>query len=158
MIETDRPLSGRAVANRVFVIREVGDEAKLRTDQTLAEIRDVLGEERWRLVQARLEKVTCKTCFDLNRTLNQLPEELRIRLETDDRGIPTVFYEVCEPDGEVTTRENLALSMFLPDGDPNRTQDAVEVGFGIRSNALSQRVLAWLREQAVVRLGKKARQ
>src|SRR5207248_5947260 len=44
--ETNEPLRGRIVANKVFVLPDLGDEAKQRADQMLAEVRRILGEER----------------------------------------------------------------------------------------------------------------
>src|SRR2546422_3544913 len=54
-----------------------------------------------------------------------------------------------------TTLFRSALSMFLPEGDPNRTEGADKF-VSWCSNALRQRALAWLREQAVARLGKRS--
>ena len=56
--ETNKPSSGFAfpdvvVATKVFVAPKLGDEAKQLADKLLAEVRGILGEERWPLVQAR---------------------------------------------------------------------------------------------------------
>jgi hypothetical protein len=46
-----------------------------------------------------------------------------------------------------------ALSMFLPEGDPNRTK-GLAAGFAAGfSEPLRQRVSAWLQQEAATRLG-----
>ena len=42
-------------------------------------------------------------------------------------------------------------------GDPNRTDGAGDFGRGFMSEALRQRALTWLQEQAIARLGKEAK-
>jgi hypothetical protein len=44
--------------------------------------------------------------------------------------------------------------MFLPQGDPNRTNGSEVDAGGILSQAMREHVSQWLQEQAVARLGK----
>jgi hypothetical protein len=46
--------------------------------------------------------------------------------------------------------------MFLPESNPNRTEGADKFAVGV-SDALRQRAMAWLQEQAIARLGKGAK-
>ncbi len=149
--ETDRPLSGRMVAHKVFVAPGPDAEAKQWADQTLAELRGILGEERWPLVQARLENPLYT--LSLDSILKQPKQELTVWVETDEKGTPTAGYRL---QGVVVTAGGGALSMFLPEGDPNRTDGVQNTIFGtdFLSKSLRQRVLAWLQEQATARLGK----
>jgi hypothetical protein len=57
--------------------------------------------------------------------------------------------------GTITGFGSGALSMCLPEGDPNRTNGADDFLPSFLSNALRQRALAWLQEQAAARLGQK---
>jgi len=150
--ETNQPLSGRVVASTKFVLPGLGDEVKQSTDQMLAEVHGILGEARWPLVQARLGR---RGSLTLESSLSQTKQNLSVWVETDDKGTPTMGYTLG---GAVANAGGGALSMFLPEGDPNRTKgsddflaDAVRAGF--LSNALRQRAATWLQEQAAARLG-----
>ncbi len=150
--ETNQPLSGRVVASVKFVLPGLDDGAKQRTDQMLAEVRGILGKERWPLVQVRLERPGVHSSDQLS-TLHQSKQVLIVSVEIDDKGTPKMGYSVG---GAVATAGSRPLSMFLPEGDPNRT-DGKDFAEGLLSSALRQRALAWLQEQAVARLGKEAR-
>jgi len=154
IIETNKPLTGREVAGRVFVVPEFGDEAKEREQQTLAELREILGEERWPQVQARLDPPVRNT-VDFERILrDEVTHSLSVWVGTDDRGTPTMGFSNS---GGLVTGGTKPLSIFLPEGDPNRTDGAGDFGRGFMSEALRQRALTWLQEQAIARLGKEAK-
>ena len=94
---------------------------------------------------------------DLRSSLTQTRQSLDVRVETDDRGTLTLWFKL---EGPVGSFGSGALSMFLPDGDPKRTTGGDEflsphVQRGFLSNALRQRAVAWLQEQAITRLGEK---
>jgi len=98
----------------------------------LPEVRGILGEERWPLVQARLEDDRGKQggavfSLTLDRILNQSSQDLSVWVETDDQGTPTMGYNLG---GAMASRGSGALSMFLPEGDPNRTDGAQNTVFG----------------------------
>jgi hypothetical protein len=84
--------------------------------------------------------------------LNLGGQELSISLATDDKGTPTWSCGLSL--GGLAGFGSGTLSMFLPEGDPNRTQGADKFADGF-SEALRQRAMAWLQEQAIARLGKK---
>jgi RNA polymerase sigma factor (sigma-70 family) len=156
--ETNEPPSGfrfpdAVVATKVFVAPKLGDEAKQLADQMLAELRGILGEERWPLVQARVEKTGLSS--SLGRMLVENGAgELRVWVETNDKGKLTMGANWA---GAVAHQQFGALSMFLPEGDPNRTEGPDDFGGVYWSPGLSQRGLTWLQEQAIARLGKGAR-
>src|SRR5205085_3603908 len=85
-------VGGRIVANVRFVLPELNDKAKQFTDQMLAEVRGILGEERWPILQARLKERRggVITSSDLNSTLNQSKQDLTLWVETDDKRTPTM--------------------------------------------------------------------
>jgi hypothetical protein len=155
--ETNTPLSDRVVAAKEFVVPGLPeDEVKQRGDQVVAELRATVGEERWPLVQARLEGphgdgLLVMSSGGLRHLLipRTDPVKLWARVDSDDKGSPTWNY-VWSWGGYA----NGELSMFLPASDPRRT-DGVE-DFGVMlSGPLRQRALAWFEEQAAARFGKK---
>jgi len=157
--ETNKPLSGRIVANRKFDLQPAmkGSLSNL-LGLVLTNVRGVLGEERWPLVKARLGKRRGPVMSgDLSSGLTETGQSLEVWVETNDGGTPTMGYGLG---GAVATGGSGALSMFLPEGDPKRTTGGDEflssfVQGGFLSNALRQRAVAWLQEQAIVRLGEK---
>ena len=152
--ETNRTSGGQLLdpgaPAKVFVVPSLAeDEVKQRLDQLLADLRGILGEERWPLVQTRLDMN-----LGSERILSQLSQELAISVATDDKGTPTWL---CQSSFlGMAGYQTGTLSMFLPEGDPNRTEGADKFGPGC-SDALRQRGMAWLQEQAVARLGKEAK-
>jgi hypothetical protein len=163
--ETNKPSSGRVVATRLFALPGLGDdEAKRRGDQTLTMLRGILGEERWPLVQVRLDGQRGRNVYSggnvlagiLHLVSNKSGEELWVRVQTDDKGTLTVDSNWAGH-GVVGGFGSGALSRFLPEGDPNRTEGSDEFGWGHKSEALRQRALTWLQKQAIARLGKEAR-
>ena len=131
----------------------LGEQAEQLGDKLLATLHGVLGEERWPLVKARLDGVSG---LDLIGTLRMRgpPEELAVWVETDDKG---ALKWGATWGGRVATFQQGALSMALPQDDPNRTESVEEFGGTPWSTALRQRGLAWLQEQAIARLGGEAR-
>ncbi|MGA2544609.1 MAG: sigma-70 family RNA polymerase sigma factor [Verrucomicrobiota bacterium] len=155
--ETNKPLSGGVVASRVFLysVPDDHDEAKQLADQILAEMRGLLGEERWPLVQARLPQSGGPVySSNFGRILEgNSSQELKVEVNTNDKGMLNVS---ANWGGAVAGYYNGALSQFLPEGDPNRTEGSDGFGrFGV-AEALRRRALAWLQEQAIARLGKGA--
>jgi hypothetical protein len=74
---------------------------------------------------------------------------------TDAKGTLLVHFTLSA--GGVSGAQYGDLSVFLPEGDPNRTKGADDLGRGLLSEALRQRGLTWLQEQATARLGKKVK-
>jgi RNA polymerase sigma factor (sigma-70 family) len=154
--ETNEPsrFTKAALAGQVFVVPVLGDEAKQLTDPMLAELHGIFGEERWPLVQTRLEKNKGfehggMDCLDWN------GRSLAVWVEADHKGTLKMGYIVS---GGIATYGSGALAMFLPEGDPNREDGFQNTIFGghFFSKPLRERALAWLQEQAIARLGKGA--
>ena len=161
--ETNRTsLAGQLVDSggpaKVFVLPWLPeDEMKQHADQQLAELRGILGEERWPLVQATLKEASLpQPKYSINlgsdSILGQSGQELSISVATDDKGTPT--WSCAFSFGGMVGAGSGTLGMFLPEGDPNRTEGADKFAAGF-SDALRQRAMAWLQEQAIARLGKK---
>ena len=85
--------------------------------------------------------------------LENTEQHLEAYVGTDTKAMPTWFCSFSAAGR--SAYQNGALSMFLPEGDPNRTNGSADLGGGFLSEALRQRVLTWLQEQATARLGRK---
>ena len=142
---TGYPFPATALATKVFVFPGLGDDEEKQLKNRLStDLRDSLAEERC----PRLRGYISDTMNDLG------SRELRIWVENDRKGTPTISFAFS---GALAgLREGEALSKFLPSGDPNRT-DGGDDFLPEFPEALRQRALAWLQEQATARLGKEAR-
>ena len=156
VFETNQPSSGLFLAGTTFLIPPLPeDELKRSNDQLLAALRSALGEERWPLVQTKIDGINGG---GLSRILNIDPkrsEKLEVKVATDEKGMLT--WNCAGGDGKIVGSVNGALSMFLPEDDPNRTGGADGFCRGLVSEAILRRAAVWLQEQAVARLGKEAK-
>jgi RNA polymerase sigma factor (sigma-70 family) len=143
-----------ALAARVFIVPALLDEeAKQPGDKMLAEVRSIVGEDRWPLVEARLleERGGHRYSGGLRSILSQSQQDLAVWVETDDKGTPTMGYGF---NGGVATMGKRPLFMFLPEGSPSRIEGAEDFGRGFLSKTMRQRAATWLQEQAIARVGK----
>jgi RNA polymerase sigma factor (sigma-70 family) len=150
---------GQVLAGKVFGFTDMPDEdMKTRGDQLLSELRGLIGEERWPIIQTRLHKLQegPDPPFSLLSRLHLDPghtaQEIRLVVGTDGNG--TLTWHDHWNSGDLHGYVNGPLTAFLPKGDPNRTDGADNFG-GVVTEALRQRAATWLQEQATVRLGKK---
>lgn len=174
--ERDNPLSGRMLASKVFFNEpsgKVGEEANQRFAQMLKEIRGILGEERWPALPPRFRSINCDVW---NRALISAPSaNITAWVESDEKGIPKASWTYsgdmpgsgtkpasATKDGNTYSMNvvgymngTAALSAFLPDGDPNQTTGAANLGGVPAPEPLRERASAWLQKQAAARLGKK---
>jgi hypothetical protein len=174
--ERDNPLRDRMLASKVFFNEpsgKVGEEANQRFAQMLKEIRGILGEERWTALPARFRSINCDVW---NRALISAPTaNITAWVENDEKGIPKASWTYsgdmpgsgtkpasATKDGNTYSMNvvgyvngTAALSAFLPDGDPNQTRGAANLGGVPGPEPLRERASAWLQKQAAARLGKK---
>jgi RNA polymerase sigma factor (sigma-70 family) len=154
--ETNRPnkIPGKALAAKVFVLPGLGEQAEQLGDQILAKLRAILGEERWPLVKPKRLRVQSGGDLDGILRLGGPPQDLAVWVETDDKG--TLMWGAAWGGGVAHSQQG-ALSMALPQDDPDRTESIEEFGGAPWSSALRQRGWTWLQEQAIARLGEEAR-
>jgi RNA polymerase sigma factor (sigma-70 family) len=174
--ERDNPPRGGRLASRLFFNEpagQVGAEAEQRLAQMLTEIRGTLGEERWPALPAVFRSINCDVW---NRALIPAPSaSIETWVESDEKGIPKANWTYTgemtrtatkppsrSKDGNVYSMNvvgykngTAALSAFLPDGDPRKTKGGANFDGGPAPEPVRRRVLTWLQEQAVARLGKK---
>jgi hypothetical protein len=146
IIETNKPLEGSELAGKVFILPKFDDEGQEREERTLAELREILGEERWSQMQARQDAFRE---LDIEGGLLRIDEgtsSLSAVVDIDESGTLIVYYTTS---GNPVTHGTKPLSMFLPEGDPNRTDGADDFGRNFLAEALRQRTIAWLQEQAI---------
>jgi RNA polymerase sigma factor (sigma-70 family) len=166
--ETNRTLQRGEVASKKFSLPALPDDAvKPLMDPLLAELHGMLGEERWPLTQASLKRPGLSTLRSLT-DLKSGGQELKVQVATDGKW----QMQLNLPEGgggsrghnvfavysmNIVGNQSGALSMFLPEGDPNRTKGPA-AGFAAGfSEPLRQRVSAWLQEEAATHLGRTER-
>ena len=121
--ETETPMSGRTTASRLFTAQppgKVGPEAEQRFAQMPADLRGILGEERWPVVPSRYRTVNCDV---LNRLL--IPEsatKVFASVEIDKYGIPQAKWTF---NGEVVPAPRNSIP----------ASDNASAGNGTRGNA-----------------------
>ncbi len=156
--ETNQPVSGRVVAARRFVLSGTVGDAKISQDQVLAEVRNILGEERWPMVEVTLSEKRGGGVVNYNLRHRMFSQEyskavtVTIALGSEDRLWASCSISI----GGMLGTVGAELSSFLPEGDPNRTKGAD--GFlsdGSVSLAIRQRIVAWLEKEATARLVRK---
>src|ERR1043166_77796 len=173
--EVEKTPSGRVVASREFKNQppgKVGPEAEQRFAQMLADLRGVLGEERWAALPTRVRTVDCRV---LNGMLIPAPTAtLWVTVENNQKGIPEAKWLYTgnafnaptaspnPPKGNVYSlnvvgyvNNSAPLSSFVAEGDANLTTNlARRVGSGA-PEALGNSATAWFQQQARVRLNAK---
>jgi RNA polymerase sigma factor (sigma-70 family) len=169
--ETNLPLSGRVVASRKFNLSPPADgEIAPHKDQMLAEVRGIVGEERWPLVEVR--PPDARHPYEGSRRGDPVFgvwQDLTVNVAADDKGVlkvvASLFTRLAESQSpgsgqlysSATVERPLVqceLSMFLPDSDPRRTEGADLFAAG-SFVVLRQRAMTWLQDEAITRLGKK---
>jgi RNA polymerase sigma factor (sigma-70 family) len=163
--ETNRPLQRGEVASKRFSLPALpDDEVKPLVEPMLAELHRILGEERWPLTQASLYRPGLDTLRNIA-NLKNAGQELKIHVASNGKW----HMQSDQPSGgggskgnggqvysvNIVGNQSGALSMFLPEADPNQTKGSA-AGFAAGfSEPLRQRVLAWLQQEATARAGRR---
>jgi len=96
VFETNQPSSGLVLAAKTFFIPPLPeDELKRSNDQLLAALRSALGEERWPLVQIKIDRGLLSNILNLD---PKQSEQLQVTVETNEKGTLTwrCFGEITE--------------------------------------------------------------
>jgi RNA polymerase sigma factor (sigma-70 family) len=144
-----------AVASEILYVPPLGDEAKASSERITAEMKAVLGDQRWPLVESQMQSYGTHT---LRRVLNldadHDSQEVAVWVNTNDQGVPTVGYQWASLGSSFST-DGATLASLLPGGDPTGGRSALD---GLRQNnlpdAVTTRMLSWWQAQAAARLGK----
>jgi RNA polymerase sigma factor (sigma-70 family) len=153
------------LAQMAFVVPELGQKGKQLVEQVLQDTRGILGEERWQVEQARIEAMDGGG-GGLTLVNWGSPANMDITVESDGNNVPKVWVtgsingQFPDETGyslNIVGSANWKLSMFLPEGDPNRVPGAEDF---LTNNSwggpLAQRAFPWLQKQATVLLRKEA--
>jgi hypothetical protein len=143
------------VASEILYVPPLGDEAKASSERITAEMKAVLGDQRWPLVESQMQSYGTHT---LRRVLNldadHDSQEVAVWVNTNDQGVPTVGYQWASLGSSFST-DGATLASLLPGGDPTGGRSALD---GLRQNnlpdAVTTRMLSWWQAQAAARLGK----
>lgn len=147
-----------AVASQVFALPALGDAAKQSAEELQVALQAVLGDERWPMMEVQLKSYGTHT---LRRILH---------LDAGDQGQELAVW-IREQDGKLLagygwgeqrssfSRSDLALELFLP-GAEWPFGGTIEKHLQVEQlpAALTRPALAWIRQQAEVRLQPKGDQ
>jgi hypothetical protein len=174
--ERDNPLGGQVIASKIFADQpsgKVGAESEQRFAQLLADIRGILGEERWLVLPVRF---TSNNCDVWNPALIPAATgSLQVRVENDEQGILRASWNytgtipgaaspnAANPGRGPVYSQNVvgymngtaALSAFLPGSDTDQTKAAENPVAVVAPEPFRKRASAWLQAQAAARLGQK---
>lgn len=148
-----------ALAGQAWGLPALGNEVKQQAEELRAALKSVLGDERWPLVDEQLKYPGTDT---LRRVLNldagEKGQELGAWIQERDGKLIAGFS--WGEENSSFSQSGVALSLFLPDKDFPISGTSVEDYMNVRQlpTALTHPALAWLRQQAETRLGKKGDQ
>lgn len=179
MAETNAPLTGKAVARRWFTLSIDGGSVTPERTKILEDFDSLLGEERSRLAKSKPPVVASSDQVSLDGSVTPdgkggfkvffmvnygLPQEWPMANPPKTFGVLTNVFSVNNGNGYTLNLSgfiNAELSSFLPEGDPNRTpgiERFIKDSLPAMSEPARQRVIAWLQEEAIARLGGKENQ
>lgn len=156
--ETNRASGTRpppvAVAAKIFHVPALGEGAKESADRLTGELKTLLGEQRWPLVASQLDIQGTHT---LQRVLGlkagHESQDVSVWIRPNDQGELTVGYGWAGH-GSAFSMDGAPLASVLtgekPDGGPSAID---QVKMNHLPDALTARIMAWIREQAEARLG-----
>jgi hypothetical protein len=141
----------KAVASQVWTVPALGDEVQTKADELEARLQETLGPERWPLVKAQLEMISTDSLRRiLNLDASQNAQEVGVWI-SETGGKQTVG-SGWSSRGSSFSFDGADLGLFLPRGDSGA--DRVEyIGSRSLPSALTGRMMAWIQQQAVARLG-----
>jgi RNA polymerase sigma factor (sigma-70 family) len=147
-----------AVASANFYVPALGDEAKASADHLLGELKSVLGEQRWPVMESQLHPHGTHT---LSRILEldsaDSPQQVSVWINTNSSGALTVSYQWFTT-GTSFGSDGASLGALLPGANPQGGRSPIQdVEGNALPGALTSRMLAWLQEQAQIRLGQESK-
>jgi len=153
-----RPPAG-AVASTIFYVPALGDEAKASADRLQEEMKSVLGDQRWPLVESQWESHgthTLRRILDID--ADQEPQEVSVWINTNSSGALTVGYYWASRTSSFGPTDGAALAALLPGANPQDGRSPIQdVECNGLPGPLTNRMLAWLQEQAQIRLGRESK-
>jgi len=147
-----------ALASVNFYVPALGDEAKASADHLLEELKSVLGEQRWPVMESQLNPHGTHT---LSRILEldsaDAPQQVSVWINTNSSGALTVSYQWFST-GSSFGSDGASLGALLPGANPQDGRSPIQdVEGNALPGALTSRMLAWLQEQAQIRLGQESK-
>jgi RNA polymerase sigma factor (sigma-70 family) len=150
--ETNRTSSSEMALPTTTFITPGLDNGKELAQQALDELHGQIGEQRWQMIAAWLERQSHYSGGTMEALLTAdyaWLSKVDLSVEAGDKEPRlTVGFSGAFAGGQF-----FPLSIFLPDGDPDKT-DGADRALTFMAEPLRQRVLVWAQEQALA-LGRK---
>jgi RNA polymerase sigma factor (sigma-70 family) len=147
-------IPGKAIASQAWVVPALGEQVKASADALQATLRNLLGQERWPVVQAQLKAGDTQLRRVLNFDAGERPQAMTVWL-SEQNGKTTAFG--WSGLGAPFSSAGVSLDQFLPGHPlpveaPPGTTPLECVGAQDLLPALTKRVQNWLEEQALRRV------
>ena len=147
-------IPGDALASVGWALPALGEPVQHSVEQLESSLQNLLGAERWALVEQVLEG-SSDARHSLYLDSAQRPQALAVWIQ-ELRGKPTVGFGSSGGYGSFMD-SGMSLSAFLPDAAPTRQGNPSPLDWlceGQLSPSLAGRVQSWLEQQALSRCGK----
>jgi hypothetical protein len=143
-----------AIASKIFHVPALGDAAKESADWLTSELKTLLGEQRWPLVESQLDSQGTHT---LERVLglktDRESQDVSLWVKPNEKGELTAGYGWAGK-GSAFSADGAPLASVLSGERPAVGRSVIDlVEMNNLPSALTARMLAWFREQAEARLG-----
>ena len=144
-----------AIANKIFYVPALGETARESSDGLATEMRAVLGEERWPLVESQMQTHGTHTLRRiLSLDADHEWQEVSVWIYPNAKGVLTVGYQWATERASFSS-DGATLASLLLDANPEGERWAVDdVQRNHLPGVVTTRMLAWLRQQAEARLSK----
>jgi RNA polymerase sigma factor (sigma-70 family) len=157
------PIPSSALASKILVVPALGDQAKSNSDELQATLRDILGPERWKVVEPYWDQRGTSTLQSvLNLDANETEQEIAAWISQEDG--KTVVHSGWAVRYASTTSGGMSLDSFLPGSTnhtislPNGTTIEVSPDESLGGQnvppTIKEPILSWVQQQAEDRLNR----
>ncbi|HET7626142.1 MAG TPA: sigma-70 family RNA polymerase sigma factor [Verrucomicrobiae bacterium] len=158
--ETNKPTHAfvpkSAIASEILFVPALGDQVKASGDELETNLRNILGDERWPLVEKQLETGGTDTPRRvLNLDAGKESQEIALWIQKNSEKF-SVYYGWSGGYSSFSSG-GIALDLFLPGAAVPGGMDVWEfLGSRNLPDSLARRAKEWIENQATSRLGKEA--
>ena len=141
-----------------FYVPALGEEATATASELAEAMKSLLGDQRWPLMESQWNSRgthTLRRILDLD--ADQQSQEVSVWVNTNTSGALTVGYQWSTLNGSFST-DGASLGSALPGSAAQGGRSAIQdVERNILPGPVTSRMLAWLQQQAQMRLGQESK-